>query len=297
MSAFSECFVFGAGAIGSYIGARVSRVFPAALIARGEHLQAMQEKGLVLSGLLKETVRVKAEDGLPPLPARALVLVTAKAHANDGLAPAIRERLAPGVVVCTLQNGLDPERVLRETLSCEVLRGVVGFGCELVRPGEVAFWGGSGVVIEEGESSRAVVELFSRAGIEARVSEDFDRTVWEKLSVNCIANPLSALLRVRNRDVVTDELAPLRRMIFEECAACARGRGIELEGDFLLQAENALRASNNVNSMLQDVLRGRATEIDQLNGAVVHMADSLGLRAPANEVLWRLVRMLERRSA
>ena len=294
---FGGAFVFGAGAIGSYLGARLSAVVPATLVARGEHLRALREKGLALSGLLGEAVEVKAAAELPPLPARALVLVTTKASGNEQAARAIAAEVRPDTVVCSLQNGLDPERVLRESLSCEVLRGVVGFGCELVRPGEVAFWGGSGAVLEEGKSSAAVAALLAKAGIEARVSKEFQETVWKKLVVNCIANPLSALLRVKNRGVVTDELAGVRRMIFEECAACARASGVELKENFLLQAEKALRESNNVNSMLQDVLRGRATEIDHLNGAVVRVARSVGLEAPANEVLWRLVRMLERGAA
>lgn len=293
---FGGTFVFGAGAIGSYIGARLSAVLPTTLVARGEHLRAVKENGLVLSGLLNETVRVKASGELPPLPERALVLVTTKASSNEEAARAIAGKTRPDTVLCALQNGLDPERVFRETLSCEVLRGVVGFGCELVRPGEVAFWGGSGAVLEGTESSRAVAEVLSKAGIEARVSEDFFKTLWEKLAVNCIANPFSALLGVRNSGVVTDELARVRRMVFDECAACARASGVELEDGFLLRAERALRESNNVNSMLQDVLRGRATEIDQLNGAVVRVARSSGLQAPANEVLWRLVRMLKRPS-
>jgi 2-dehydropantoate 2-reductase len=114
--------------------------------------------------------------------------------------------------------------------------------------------------------------------------------------MNCAVNPVGALSRLRNGDLV--RLADARRCMAsaaEEGAAVAAAKGIRLaHRDMVRRVEAACRATaGNINSMLQDILRGRRTEVDALNGAIVRAGRAAGVPTPVNDALWRLVKALE----
>ena len=155
--------------------------------------------------------------------------------------------------------------------------------------GKVEFWGG-GLSFEKSAHSPELIALFCRAGVEAVESPDFEKALWKKLAVNCVANPLTALLGLRNREVVVHQLASLRRRIVEEVAKLAAAEGQPLPGDLPERVDQDLAASRNRSSMLQDMERGRPTEIEHLNGFVERRSTELGLEAPANATLAALVR-------
>jgi len=298
---FRSAVVLGAGAVGSFLGARLSRAVPTALVARGEHAEALRARPLRLSGLADEAVRVAVSTGLADPGERALVVVAVKLTGLVEAARLLAAVVRDDTTVLCIQNGLDPEAVVREELaSCtrarpRVLRALVSAGCDLVRAGEVEYWGG-GVTLPDSEETRPIAELFSRAGVPVELSRDFSADVWTKFALNCVANPLGAILGARNRELVTEELAPLRRAIVEEVRLCARDAGLELPAELAERIDSALRRSQNRNSMLQDILRGRPTEIDWLNGRVAELARSRGRDAPANRTLAELVRFAERRA-
>jgi 2-dehydropantoate 2-reductase len=135
--------------------------------------------------------------------------------------------------------------------------------------------------------------ILSQAGFEIEVEEDVESLLWGKLVVNAGINPLTALLRVRNGDLLTNEhTRVLMGDAARETAAVAAARGIRLPfRDPVAQIEGvAERTAMNRSSMLQDVLRGAPTEIDAICGAVAAAADGAGVGAPVNRSLWRLVR-------
>jgi len=88
--------------------------------------------------------------------------------------------------------------------------------------------------------ARDIAALFERGDVPVTIESDFAAEVWSKLAVNCVANPLSAILGVRNREIVTPELADIRRAITEEVAACARDAGVELPSDLATEIDSAL---------------------------------------------------------
>jgi 2-dehydropantoate 2-reductase len=110
-----------------------------------------------------------------------------------------------------------------------------------------------------------------------------------------VANPLTAILGVRNDDIITPELAETRRAVVEEIRLVAREAGVELPEGLSDRVDEWLSRSHNRNSMLQDVACGRPTEIEELNGLIARRARAAGRRAPANETLLRLVRFMELR--
>ena len=129
---------FGAGALGSWLGARLSP--PAVLVARGEHARAMRESGLSLAGIESGVVPVTVADACPPLEPDALLLVTVKATDLAAAARAVRDRLCEDTVVAVVANGFAPQEILGAALGRPVVRIVAEFGATLDGPGRVSAW-------------------------------------------------------------------------------------------------------------------------------------------------------------
>ena len=146
------------------------------------------------------------------------------------------------------------------------------------------------------EAITAVAGLFTRAGLETRISDDVDSLLWSKLIVNVGINALTALLRVPNGVLAqTPECDLLMARAVAEAVAVARALSIGLDGERQLERvrEVCLRTADNRASMLQDILRGRPTEIDAINGAVVARGRAAGVDTPVNLLLTQLVQALE----
>jgi 2-dehydropantoate 2-reductase len=140
-----------------------------------------------------------------------------------------------------------------------------------------------------------VVDLFQRAGFEAfRCSPvEAEGLIWNKLSVSCGINALTAILHISNGELLQSrDTADLMVQAAVECATVAKARGIRtISGDPALRVREVARhTADNKSSMLQDMLRGAPTECDAINGAVVREGRRLGISTPVNETLWRLVR-------
>jgi 2-dehydropantoate 2-reductase len=195
-------------------------------------------------------------------------------------------------VALTLQNGLGNAQLL----GPKACPGTTAEGATLLGPGLV-LPAGSGPTYAA--APEWVIDLFQRAGFEAHRCnvEESDAYLWGKLAVNCAINPLSALLQVKNGELLhCPEAANLMNRAALECAEIARAKGIHLPFDDVTAHVHqvATQTADNKSSMLQDIMRGARTECDAINGAVVREGRIAGLPTPVNEILWQLVRSKER---
>jgi 2-dehydropantoate 2-reductase len=138
-------------------------------------------------------------------------------------------------------------------------------------------------------------DIIHRAGFVVNTVSDLQSLVWGKLAVSAAINPLTALLRIKNGELL--ELPSARALMGElarETAAVAKTLGVSLPfPDPQLAAEEvAQRTAENQSSMLQDVLRSARTEIDAINGAVVRLAEENNLKVPVNRTVWSLVKAI-----
>ena len=227
----------------------------------------------------------------------ALVLV--KAWQTERTAAQLRACLNPGGLALTLQNAAGNYEQLAAALGPErAALGVTTTGATLVAPG-VARQGGRGVIsVQQHPRIGPLVELLRAAGFEVEETPDPVGLVWSKLVVNAAINPLTALLRVLNGELlVRPEARELMGRLAREAAAVAAILGVALTfSDPSAAAEDvARRTAGNQSSMLQDVLRGAPTEIDAICGVVVREGKRLGVAAPVNEIMWQLVRAVVNR--
>jgi 2-dehydropantoate 2-reductase len=157
--------------------------------------------------------------------------------------------------------------------------------------------GGEGEIHVEGYPRlQPLTELLSRAGFRVDSAGDVESLVWGKLAINAAINPLTALLRVPNGELLErPEARGLMRDIALETAGVASARGIRMPFDDPAEAAESVasRTASNTSSMLQDVLRRAPTEIDAICGGIVAAAEELGQEAPLNKMLWRLIKAVE----
>ena len=286
-----DVVVFGAGSLGSLLGGLLARVHDVTLVGRPPHVERIRERGLRVTGTVEATVRPDARTDCPP--SADLALVTVKAYDTADAA----RSLADCDLHCalSLQNGLGNERTLAAALDAPVLAGTCTYGARLTAPGEVACTGVGEVVLgarEGGPSPVAdrVGRAFEAADVVARVAEDMPRRLWEKLAVNAGINAPTALARVANGALYDGEGSDVMRAAAREVAAAARAEGVDLSDETTVEAVERVAAAtaDNRSSMLQDVERGRRTEVDSINGVVA------GPDTPVNATLTALLRAWER---
>jgi 2-dehydropantoate 2-reductase len=287
--------IAGTGAMACLFGAHLASVARITLTGSWiEGITALSASGIQLEGTRGRTsARVAAVPWGAATEPADLALVLVKAWQTEEVARHLDRLLKPGAVALTLQNGLGN----LEALGPRACQGVTYMGATLVGPGHVRP-GGTGSTWIAGPEW--IVNLFRQAGMEAEqgAAEQVDGLLWGKLVVNCAINALTALLRVRNGELLErPDAISLLKDAARECASVARARGITLPFPDPVEKvlEVARRTASNRSSMLQDVRRGAPTECDAINGAVVHWGNRLGVPTPVNEVLLRLVRALERR--
>lgn len=316
--------IYGAGAVGSHIAAKLLRAGETvALVARGPHLAAMREKGLTFQGETETfTVPVPvATDDPATLPAQDIVVVTLKTVSLPGHARAIDRLLAPGGVAVFMNNGipwwwragqpkagplplLDPEGDLWRLVRPErTVGGIIYSPNELVAPGVVAHTTRNQFVLgavdgRGNDDASRVAACFARGGMEAVVAEDIRREVWLKLLLNAPGNPLSALTRLTAGQRGEDpDLIGLAIAIVDEVLAVARAEGWDLEGavdrEELRRPPTGTRGAGRP-SMLQDVLAGRPTEVDSILGQVQAFAREHAVAVPVIDVVLPLMRGLDR---
>lgn len=309
--------IAGAGALGSVFGAFLRRAgFDVTLLGRAEHLAAIERGGLFVSGIWGDhrasgfALSTRAADLSGSFDA---ILVAVKSYDTRAMIESLVPRLAADGVVISLQNGLGNVETIEDVVAPNRTLGArVIFGAEVTRPGCVnvtvyadrvligARQAGSSSHLDE--HARQWAERLNAAGIPAAYTDDMQAALWAKVFYNAALNPLGALLGVSYGLLAQhDDTCALMNAIITEAFAVARAEGVRLPwaaaDDYCELFYRQLVPSTfaHRSSMLQDIERGRRTEIDAINGAVWRRGTAHGIVTPVNEVMTRLIRYREQR--
>jgi len=300
--------IVGAGALATLFAARLSAagVSVTMLGTWQAGLDALRKEGARLVGLegVERAYPVHATDDPADCRGARLALVLVKGWQTERAAGQLAICLAEDGLALTLQNGLGNREILVATLrqaqgdalgTPRVAQGVTTLGATLLAPG-LARLGGEGPVSIEAHPRLGPLEANLRAaGFAVNVVEDARSLIWGKLVVNAAINPLTALLRVPNSELLQRPAARLLMgELAREAAAVARAQGVSLpfEAPESAAEEVARRTAANRSSMLQDVLRGAPTEIDAICGAIVRAGEERDVPTPVNRIVWQLVKAL-----
>ena len=297
--------IIGPGALGGLLGALLFEAGEDVWLVdyRPDRVARWRRQGLRLCPPEGEARRIAVPIGLPQEVGPAeLTIIAVKAPQTRGAALNLPGLMAAGGLALTLQNGLGNVEILAGVVGPErLLAGVALLGVTRAAEGEIILAGRGAILIGAPGGSQVtpaetarVAEVLRRAGLDCREVADLEAVLWEKLLINVGINPLTALLRVPNGALPElPEAWALAVAAANEALAVARAAGVPL----MVDPEERLRqvclaTAANRSSMLQDVLAGRPTEIEALNGQVAARGRALGVPTPVNDLLTDLLRAL-----
>lgn len=294
--------VIGAGAVGGYFGGLLARAgAPVVMIGRPAFVDGVKARGLFLDTLqFQEWVKVKASTDLAAIRGVDLVLFCVKSVDNAATARELAPLLSSQTTVVTLQNGVDNIEQIRAAANIEAMPAVVYVAASVPEPGRVKHVGRGDLVLGESQDAKHLAEIFQRAGIPCRLSNNVEGELWTKLIMNCALNAISAVGNIRYGKIAEDaDARTLVRRIIEEVLAVAHAAGIVLptisnsDAAYAGAMQIATQMAGAFSSTAQDIHRGKRTEIDSLNGYISRKGAELGVPTPTNDTLATLVKLLE----
>jgi len=302
-----KILIAGAGTVGSAFGAFLRKSgHDVALLGREEHLEAIRRDGLAVSGIWGDhnvkgfSLFTRVSDITGPFDA---VFICVKSFDTAKTAFEIKPLLAENTLLISLQNGLgNVEAISAATGHPLILGGRVIFGIALTAPGKIKITVytepvmigfprdlGRGVSPVAAERAKDLARAIDAAGIPCRFTGKIEKYLWAKMLYNCALNPLGALHRV-HYGALMENPAWKARMdgIIREIFSVAKVRGVPLlwerPEDFLAVFYGKLVPDtyNHRSSMLQDIEKGRRTEIESMNGMIVKYGKEAGIPTPLN---------------
>lgn len=308
--------IFGAGSIGSVFGGYLNRGGHTVwLVGRPDHMKAIREKGLHITGIWgeKRIVLSHAVTRASDIPSNIefdAIIISVKSYDTSEAVQEIAPLVRPETLVVSLQNGIgNVEAIAGEIGWDRTVGGRVIFGVEFHAPGELEVT----VYAEEvmlghpkpsplSKKTEELAQEINRTGIPTKYTEEISKYIWAKLLYNAALNPLSTLLRAPYGYLAKhQETRFLMERIVAECFCAAKAEKTPLFWERYTDYMEVLlgrlipATAEHHPSMLQDIQKGKPTEIDAINGAVVMRARKTGIPTPVNETITNLIHALEKR--
>jgi len=291
--------IMGAGGVGGYYGAKLAQAgHDVACIARGDHLRAIQARGMLLRGPDAESVvaNVQATDDPGKLAAVDVILFCVKLFDTEAAARAIAPLHSKGGVCISLQNGVDGQHRVSAVLGADRVMGGLAYVSALVEAPGVIRYNSKSSSIRFGEADGKLSERAVRfrdaciaAGIGAEVVSDIRAAQWHKFVGLATNAALTSLVRQPAGVVYHDpDLIALARAAFQEGADIARAMGIALPDDIVERqlANHQAFPPQMYASMYQDLARGRPLELESLSGLIVRKGRELGVPTPVHAMAY-----------
>lgn len=292
--------VMGSGGVGGFFGGRLAHAgYDVTFVARGAHLAEMRRNGLIIENREQGDIhvpRVKATDDPAFIGPVDVVLIAVKLWDTEAVARAVRPIVGPRTAVLSLQNGVIKDDTLKRELGrSNVMGGVAYVGTTIARPGVIRQTGTLQRLIfgeydgKRSERAEAFLAALLKAGIDAELSTDIRRTLWEKYvflvglsgSTSAMRSPIGPIrANPQTRAFLLD--------LMNETVAVGRALGVNLPDDYAQQrlvfADSV--APDMTSSLHHDLERGNPLEVEWLSGGVVQLGQKVGVPTPCNRAVW-----------
>ncbi|UXR69519.1 MULTISPECIES: 2-dehydropantoate 2-reductase [unclassified Staphylococcus] len=301
--------IAGAGAMGSRIGSYIKRAgYDVTLIDTWpDHVQAINEKGLEIQ-TETDTYTVDIPAVLPTdvTDTFDLIVILTKSMQSEEMIHQLKDKGAihQDTAILTMMNGLGhDERFAKIVPHEQVFLAVTMWTAGMRGPGQILLEGQGSIELQRAdgqadERTESINKIFNDAGLNAKISDNVFQSIWSKATLNSVLNPLCSILNKTIYEFGSYENA--RDMVIpviDEIVAVAKARGIELDGNALLEKIEAAYPKETQGlhypSMHQDLYNGRYTEVDYLNGQISKYGREANIPTPNNDMLTHLIHQLE----
>jgi 2-dehydropantoate 2-reductase len=316
--------IFGAGAIGGYMGAKLAQAgAEVSLVARGPHLAAIKDKGLTLAEADRDPVNVKinASENPADLGPQDYVIVTLKAHSVPAVVPKMQPLIGRNTTIVSGVNGVpwwyfhkigtdlegtrlesvDPDNTQWDGFGPDRVLGCVVYpAAEVSKPGTIKHIEGNRFSLGEPDGSKseravALSQALSAAGLKAPVRPRLRDEIWVKLWGNLSFNPISALTHATLDVLCTDSgTRAVAKGMMLEAQEIAEKLGVKFPIDVERRIDGGAAVGSHRTSMLQDLDAGRPMEIDALIGSVQELGHLTKTPTPTIDTVLALIRLRAR---
>ncbi len=297
-------WVYGAGAVGCYYGARLIEAESNVLfVSRGAQLVALERNGLKVKSCRGnfdfKDLKVCSENDLGKQEKPDLVLVSTKTHSNEAVAKHLAKILGDKIPVFIFQNGIKSEQIFKRRLgSKRALRAVINVAARMIEPGVVEHRAGEFVTLENDDQwSPRLLETFSKVGVPGKLSTDIHFDAWSKTAWNAAFNSVTALTRLTTHPVLADEDGyELIKAIATEVGQLARADGVNLPTNIADQKiEYTLKNLGDIStSTLEDVRARKHIEYSSIVGDLIEEARTLKIEVPHLQTIYTLLKLLDK---
>lgn len=294
--------IVGPGAMGCLFAGLLSKSNEVWLLDRNPaRVKHIRKYGLKISGL--SNIKIPPQDigittNTHDIGPAELIIILVKSYDTESAIKKVLPCIDKKTLILSLQNGINNPETIKKSVhkkfSLNIFAGITSQGATSLGFGEVRRAGMGETLL--GTGCKKIYEVFNNSGIKTRIIKNIESALWSKLIINSAINPLGAVTKRENGELVKDRY--LKRILIEladESTRVAVAKGIKLlYKDFKHRViKTCLLTGSNINSMLQDVLNGKKTEIDNINGVIIAEAKKLNISVPFNELLYNLINLYD----
>lgn len=287
--------VFGAGAIGGLYGAILSERNNVILIGRKDHTDKINTRGLFVKGIVTDNFKIRTLTQLESIKERTLVVVTTKIYDQKRALEQILNKSQKDTIILSIHNGID-ESLSRFCKENGVLKGITTYEVNFLTPGHLEYNKEGITIIEDSPYSGEIREVFMNSGIKTTISPNIEYDAWKKLVINCMINPITAILEIETNQLLNNNLYEIQKEIYAECIKILGVKGFYFQENLLERLSKKIKFynTNSQSSMRQDILKRKKTEIDYINGIIVRYGKEYGIPTPVNQAILNLVKYKEK---
>jgi len=292
--------IFGAGAIGSLFGAKLSKKNNVILVGRKNHVKIIGQKGLKIIGKTNINVKIKAVESAKEISFTPDILIlTVKSYDTKHAVKQALDIIDDKTVVLSLQNGLDNIDILKKYVDYEkILAGVTTHGAFFKKPGVIQHTGFGDTIIgglngKKTNQVNNIIDVFNKSNIKTDVSLNIMRDIWAKAIVNSSINPLTTIFECKNEYLTKNPvLTGIVEKVCNESCIVANTQGFSFSPQEMLEKTmDVVRStSDNYSSMYQSIKHGKKSEIDSINGMIVKTGEKFKIDTSLNKTLVFLVK-------
>ncbi|GAB3201961.1 2-dehydropantoate 2-reductase [Pontibacter aydingkolensis] len=300
--------IIGTGGVGGYFGARLAKAgHDVTFLARGKHLQAMQENGLTVKSINGnfKLEKVNATDSIKAIGPADLIMVCVKAWQVKETAAELAAIVTPDTFILPLQNGVLAAEELAEYLpSKNILGGLCRIISKIEAPGVINHFGVEPTIIfgeldnKQTDRAKQLQQTFEQAGIQAKVATDIQAELWKEFIGICVSGLLAVTKSNYGQLLALPQTRQLMTDVLTEVYTLSKHIGISIESDFVTRTMLNFESlpPDSTASLTRDVWEGKPSEIEYQNGTVVWLAEKYKVPVPVNRFIYYCILPMEKKA-
>lgn len=293
--------IVGPGAIGSlFAGFLTKSGFTVWLVDKDSNrVEKIKKNGIYIKDFKQKfKIKINITTSVQEIKTCDLIIICVKSYDTESALEKIKTLIKDKTLILTLQNGIGNVEIIKKFVSDEkkIITGVTYESAICLGDGKINHTGSGETIISK--SQKEIISIFEKSGFKIKTSQNIDSIIWSKLIINAAINPLAAITKLHNGELLKyKETQNILEAVVMEAIKISANKKIKLlyENPIEKVKEVCKNTSSNICSMYQDILNKKRTEIDAINGIIIEEGKKIKIATPVNQVLFNLIKIMEQK--